>query len=124
VSYQLRVIAIDRQRNKRPSFSSIPHDGVADAFLGTTTGLALDQTITLTMPFSAQRVCLLGGPTTGRSPKSTLLSTTRSSLPTPRMQPRHQERAFCPDGETSGAVVEIKGAVAEPFIFDGLVAQR
>jgi hypothetical protein len=141
-SYELRVIAIDRQRNKRTSFfngpaipwddrnavftysSSIPHDAVAGAFLGTTTGLALDQTITFTMPFSAQHVCLLGGPTTGALSQvdvsvdnSFVHSYTEDATTTPRA-------SFCLDGEASGAVIEIKGRLAEPFIFDGLVAQR
>ena len=82
-SYDLRVVAVDRQRNKRTSSMrrvnipfddrnglflstlATPNDSVSGAFLGTTTSVAQTGTVVFTMPFDVTDLCVVGGPTTG-----------------------------------------------------------
>ena len=83
-TYQFRVNAVDNQgnvsSNTAPSRVSFPyddrnalltyssatrHDGVPGAFLGTTSAVAHNETMTFTTPFQVGWECILVGPTSG-----------------------------------------------------------
>lgn len=140
-SYDLRVIAIDRQGNKRTSSLqrvNIPfddrhpslltytlqttNDSVSDAFLGTTTSIADTGTVSFTLPFDVTDICIVGGPTTGPASSMTV------TAPTPI------GGAIVEDGSTpardrtcvgvpvaSGTIVTMTSSSPEPFVLDGII---
>jgi hypothetical protein len=111
-SYDLRVVVVDRQGNKR----------VSGAFLGTTTSIADTGTVAFTMPFDVTDICVVGGPTTGPA------SSTSVSAPTPiggtiveGGSTPARDRTCVGVPVTSGTVVTMTSSSAEPFVLDGII---
>ena len=135
-SYDLRVVAVDRQANKRTSptrrvnvpfddrnslflyTSQTLNDSVSGAFLDTTTSIAKTGTVIFTMPFDASDVCVVGGPTTG--PNSTLtLSFGDTADEDGSTPPRHHSCSGIP--VASGTPVTMTVSTDEPFVLDGII---
>ncbi len=135
-SYDLRVVAVDRQANKRTSPTrrvNVPfddrnshfvstlqtlNDSVSGAFLGTTSSIAKTGIVTFTMPFDVTDVCVVGGPTTG--PTSTLtLSFGDTADEDGATPPRHHSCSGIP--VSSGTPVTMTVSTAEPFVLDGII---
>jgi hypothetical protein len=135
-SYDLRVVAVDRQTNKRTSPTrrvNVPfddrnslflatlqtlNDSVSGAFLGTTTSIAKTGMITFTMPFDVTDVCVVGGPTTGPTATLTLSfgDTADEDGSTPS---RHHSCSGIP--VASGTLVTMTVSTDEPFVLDGII---
>ena len=140
-SYDLRVVAVDRQGNKRTSSMrrvNVPfddrhtsllaytlqttNDSVAGAFLSTTTSIATTGTVTFTMPFDVTDICIVGGPTTG--PASSLIVTAPTPIggtiveggSTPA-----RDRTCVDVPVTSGTLVTMTSSSPEPFVLDGII---
>jgi hypothetical protein len=139
-SYDLRVVAVDRQANKRTSPTrrvNVPfddrnslflytlqtlNDSVSGAFLGTTTSIADTGTVVFTMPFDVTDICVVGGPTTGPA------SSMSVSAPTPiggtiaeDGSTPVRDRTCVGVPVTSGTVVTMTSSSAEPFVLDGII---
>jgi hypothetical protein len=136
-TYDLRIVVVDRQKNKSVSTtkrtsvpyddrnllfgysSSVQNDGVPEAFQGTTSSVPQTGTITFTMPFDASDVCIVGGPTTGSVANASfsagggILSEDGSTA----------ARAHSCVGVSvsSGTMVTFTVSSAEPFVFDGII---
>jgi hypothetical protein len=135
-SYDLRVVAVDRQANKRTSPTrrvNVPfddrnslflstlqtlNDSVSGAFLATTTSFAKTGTIAFTMPFDVTDVCVVGGPTTG--PTSTLTLSFGDTADEDGSTPlRHHSCSGIP--VASGTPVTMTVSTDEPFVLDGTI---
>ena len=139
-SYDLRVVAVDRQGNKRTSSlqrvnvpfddrnslflytSQTPNDSVPGAFLGTTTSIADAGTVIFTMPFDVTDICIVGGPTTGPA------SSMSVSAPTPiggtiveGGSTPARDRTCVGVPVTSGTIVTMTSSSPEPFVLDGII---
>jgi hypothetical protein len=136
----VRVVAIDRQANKRTSPTrrvSVPfddrnglflatlqtlNDSVSGAFLGTTTSIAKTGTVTFTMPFDVTDACVVGGPTTGPA------SSMSVAAPTPIGGPIDEDGSTPARDRTcvgvpvaSGTPVTMTVSTDEPFVLDGII---
>jgi hypothetical protein len=139
-SYDLRVVAVDRQANKRTSPTrrvnvpfddrnslflytlQTPNDSVSGAFLDTTTSIAKTGTVIFTMPFDVTDICVVGGPTTG--PASSMSVT----APTPiggtideEGSTPARDRTCVGVPVTSGTIVTMTVSTDEPFVLDGII---
>jgi hypothetical protein len=146
IRYEFRVIAVDAQGNIMKSLgggTDVPWDDrnaifaysvaptltdeVSDAFLGTTSLLPIDATITATMP-ELRNLCVLGGPTSAGSTAQLQLSidgvpyTTFSEGDSTVF--RSQNCAGLQERLPAGTEITLKVISEEPFVFDGLVADR
>jgi hypothetical protein len=142
VTYQFRVLALDRQGNRSGSpikttampwddrnaamltYSDPPTqvDGVVGAFLGTTSHMADTTTVSTTVPDNVD-LCVLGGPTApGTSATATLFVGTQvwaTMTETEDTAPR--EPVGCLHGFTTGGQALIVTVTSStPFVFDGL----
>jgi hypothetical protein len=139
-SYDLRVVAVDRQGNKRTSSLqrvNVPFDdrhpdfaytlqtlngSVPGAFLGTTTSIAMTGTVIFTLPFDVTDICIVGGPTTG--PASSMIVTAPTPLGGTIVEggstpPRDRTCVGVP--VTGGTVVTMTSSSPEPFVLDGVL---
>ena len=139
-SYDLRVVAVDRQANKRTSLTrrvNVPfddrnglflytsqtlNDPVSGAFLGTTTSIADAGTVIFTMPLDVTDICVVGGPTTGPA------SSMSVSAPTPiggtiveGGSTPARDRTCLGVPVTSGTIVTMTSSSPEPFVLDGII---
>ena len=139
-SYDLRVVAVDRQANKRTSptrrvnvpfddrnglflyTSQTLNDPVSGAFLGTTTSIADAGTVIFTMPLDVTDICVVGGPTTGPA------SSMSVSAPTPiggtiveGGSTPARDRTCLGVPVTSGTIVTMTSSSPEPFVLDGII---
>ena len=139
-SYDLRVVAVDRQANKRTSLTrrvNVPfddrnglflytsqtlNDPVSDAFLGTTASIADAGTVIFTMPLDVTDICVVGGPTTGPA------SSMSVSAPTPiggtiveGGSTPARDRTCLGVPVTSGTIVTMTSSSPEPFVLDGII---
>jgi hypothetical protein len=140
----LRVVAVDRQGNRRTSptkktmvpwddrnvifgYSSAPTqaDGVSGPFLSTTSTLAQGVVVTATLPAGSD-ICVLGGPTSSGTSAVAQLSIDGTPFTTFNENDATVYRSQnCAGGGTSGgAVITLEVTSAEPFVFDGLVLKR
>ena len=140
----VRVIAIDKQGNKKVSpvqTTSVPFDDrnaaivysastqatPSQAFLSTTSSIGNTQTATFTTSLGWSKICVIGGPTaTASSTASATLTingggslalSDETDLTAPRVQ------SFCSSGGVSAGsnTVVITGASSEPYVIDGIV---
>ena len=136
-SYDLRVVAVDRQKNKRASTtervsvpyddrnllftysSSTQNDGVADAFLGTTSSVPQNGTLAFTMPLDASDVCVVGGPTTGPAANATFSAGGGTLAEDGNTLARARTCLGVP--VPSGTIVTFTVTSAEAFVFDGII---
>jgi hypothetical protein len=140
----VRVIAIDKQGNKKVSpvrTTSVPFDDrnaaivysastqatPAQAFLSTTSSIGNTQTATFTTSSGWSKICVIGGPTA--TPSSTANATLKingggdqaldaeTDVTAPRVQ------SFCSSNTVSAGAntVVITGTSAEPYVIDGIV---
>lgn len=139
----LRVVAVDKQGNKRTSsikrivvpwddrngsfqYSTIPTtDAPSGAFRSTTSAMAMTDTVSITVPAGSD-VCVLGGPTTGPDATATLsYGSTSVTLTETAGTSFLNANAMCGGAATSGNTdVTIEVTSAEPFVLDGLVLKR
>jgi hypothetical protein len=136
-TYDLRIVAVDRQKNKRSSTtkrtfvpyddrnlifaysSSVQNDGISEAFLGTTSSVPQTGTITFTTPFDASDVCVVGGPTTG-SVANASFSAGGSILSEDGSTPA-RAHSCVGISVSRGTMVTFTVSSAEPFVFDGII---
>jgi hypothetical protein len=140
-SYDLRVVGVDRQGNKRTSAMrrvNIPfddrhtdllaytlqttNDSVVGAFLGTTTSIALTGTVSFSMPFDVTDICVVGGPTTG--PASSLIVTVPTPIGGTLVEGGStpvRDRTCVGVPVTSGTIVTMTSSSPEPFVLDGII---
>jgi hypothetical protein len=142
--YDFRVVAFDRQKNRSIragratdvpwddanatmfSYSTPPTTAtpVAGAFLGTTSAVAQNDTITMTLPSGVANLCVLGGPTTAATTSS--VDVTLGGNPVTTFSENDATSYLaeqCTNGPVAAGVLVLKVTTAEPFVFDGLVVQ-
>jgi hypothetical protein len=139
-SYDLRVVVVDRQGNKRtssiqranvpfddrnPDFVytlQTPNDSVSGAFLGTTTSIADTGTVVFTMPFDVTDICVVGGPTIGPASSMSVAAPTPigGTIVEGGSTPA-RDRTCVGVPVTSGTVVTMTSSSAEPFVLDGII---
>jgi hypothetical protein len=141
LTYDYRVIAVDKQGNKRTTkarTATVPfddrnamfqyttgaptlNDGVTSAFLGTTSSLPSTATLTATITLSGQYVCLIGAPTPAGTHAHIVLSVDGSYEATLDEHPTTNVRqAICTPSGVTGSTISLTTSSTEPFIFDGL----
>jgi hypothetical protein len=139
-SYDLRVVAVDRQGNKRtssmrrvnipfddrhPDFAytlQTPNDSIFGAFLGTTTSVAQTGTVVFTMPFDVTDLCVVGGPTTG--PDASMIVAAPTPIGSPILESAStlaRQRTCVGVLVTSGTLVTMTSSSAGPFVLDGII---
>jgi hypothetical protein len=143
-SFDVRVVALDRQANKRTSPTrrvNVPFDdrntlflatlqtlngSVSGAFLGTTTSIATTGTVVFTLPFDVADLCVVGGPTTGAA--SSMIVTTPTPIGTidEDGSTPARDRTCVGVPVTSGTVVTMTSTSLslEPFVLDGIILVR
>jgi len=136
-TYDLRIVAVDRQKNKRTSTTrrtSVPYDdrnpllvyssstmndGVSVAFLTTTSSVPQNGTITFTMPFNAKDVCVVGGPTTG--PTAIASFSAGGGILSEDGSTPARAHSCVGISASSGTIVTFTVSSVEPFVFDGII---
>jgi hypothetical protein len=142
--YDFRVVVVDRQKNKSIKAgrsTDIPWDdtnvtafsysnppitatGLTGPFLGTTSTVAKDDTITPTLTAGVSNLCVLGGPTSAGQTASVevkadgiVVTTITENDSTAFLTP------LCTDVAVPAGTLELTVTSGEPFVFDGLVVQ-
>jgi hypothetical protein len=136
-TYDLRIVAVDRQKNKRTSpakrtsvpyddrnilfvySSSTMNDGVPGAFLATTSSVPQTGTITFTMPFDSTDVCVVGGPTAG--PTATASFSAGGGVLDEDGTTSARAVSCLGVSVSSGTPVTFTVSSVEPFVFDGII---
>jgi hypothetical protein len=137
-TYDLRVVAVDRQGNKaissvkrtstpfddrNPMFNysvSTKNDAVSGAFFGTTSSIPNGQGVTFISTPGAAQLCILSGPTTGAT-ASASVKIDAIVVATISEDGTTVARTTTCVGSADASNVEIDTSTTEPFVFDGLL---